>query len=168
MEKLVVFSHGMESGPWGTKIKVLAEAAKECGYAVQSIDYQFTKDPDERVQHLLNAKPTADCLVLVGSSMGGYVSAVAAEQLDVAGLFLLAPAFYMSIGQQQNPQAVARKTQVIHGWRDEIIPFEHAIRYAQRHAAALQLLDDEHRLIASLPHIKQAFVIFLKSLELSE
>ena len=35
----VYFSHGKESGPWGSKIKRLANIAKEHGCSVDSIDY---------------------------------------------------------------------------------------------------------------------------------
>jgi hypothetical protein len=34
----VYFSHGKESGPWGSKIKRLAGIAQQKGYAVDSID----------------------------------------------------------------------------------------------------------------------------------
>jgi alpha/beta superfamily hydrolase len=165
MSKLVVFSHGMESGPWGTKIKALAEVAKQCGYAVESIDYQGIADPDERVKKLLAHQPQAETLVLLGASMGAYVSAVAAEYLNVSGLFLLAPAFYMPIGQQQNPPACAQLTRVIHGWQDDVVPVEHAIRYAQDHGVALELLQDGHRLIDVLPQIKVSFANFLTRAE---
>ncbi|MDQ7048472.1 MAG: hypothetical protein Q9M92_02600 [Enterobacterales bacterium] len=36
----VIFSHGKESGPWGSKIKQLAEIAISFSFQVQSIDYQ--------------------------------------------------------------------------------------------------------------------------------
>ena len=164
MDKLIVFSHGMESGPWGTKIQALAKIAEQCGYAVESLDYQSTKDPDERVQMLLDFAPAAETLVLAGSSMGGYVSAVAAEQLKVDGLFLLAPAFYMPIGYQQQPTAHAQLTRVIHGWEDDVIPVEHSIRYAQKHKIELELLDDDHRLINSLPQLESSLTCFLSRL----
>lgn len=165
MSKRVVFAHGMESGPWGTKIEVLAEVAKQCGYAVESIDYQGIADPDERVDKLLELKPQAETLVLVGSSMGAYVSAVAAPQLNVAGLFLLAPAFYMPIGREQNPQACAGITRVIHGWQDEVIPVENAIRYSQQHSVELELYQSDHRLIDVLPQIAFSFENFLARLD---
>ena len=41
----VIFSHGQESGPWGTKIRAMADLAKSMGCAVQSIDYQGIADP---------------------------------------------------------------------------------------------------------------------------
>src|SRR3989338_7791560 len=92
---VVYFAHGKGSGPWGTKISRLAQVAKEKGFAVESPDYSRTHDPDERVETLLKLKPLASRhLVLVGSSMGGYVSAVASSQLKVKGIFLLAPVFF--------------------------------------------------------------------------
>ena len=94
----IIFSHGKESGPWGSKITALAEIARKSAFPnsidVESIDYTGTADPDERVE-LLGKSLNRDDLVLVGSSMGGYVSAVAAQQYAVRGLFLMAPAFYM-------------------------------------------------------------------------
>ncbi len=91
------FSHGKESGPWGSKIKRLAAVAKEYGYQVDSIDYTGLADPDLRVERLLSRlQGNSDgTIVLVGSSMGGYVSLVASEQVEVTGLFLLAPALYL-------------------------------------------------------------------------
>jgi hypothetical protein len=35
----VIFSNGKESGPWGTKIRTLADIAKAHGHEVDSIDY---------------------------------------------------------------------------------------------------------------------------------
>ena len=78
----VYFSHGKESGPWGFKIQRLSEIAgqQECG--VESIDYTDLMDPDLRVERLLTvlAKEAGD-FILVGSSMGGYVSLVASERV---------------------------------------------------------------------------------------
>lgn len=48
----VVFSHGQESGPWGTKINAMSKEAQNLGFEVESIDYQGISDPTERVQKL--------------------------------------------------------------------------------------------------------------------
>ena len=56
----VCFSHGKESGPWGSKIKCLAKVAERCGFAVESIDYQGIGDPDERVEKLLDWRSLFD------------------------------------------------------------------------------------------------------------
>ena len=50
----VYFSHGKESGPWGSKIQRLASIASEHGCEVDSVDYTDLKDPDLRVERLLS------------------------------------------------------------------------------------------------------------------
>ena len=93
----VVFSHGKESGPWGSKITAMATVVRDRGAAVESVDYRGLDDPADRVRKLIEVGlRLTGPLVLVGSSMGGHVSAAAASQLQPRGLFLLAPAFYMA------------------------------------------------------------------------
>jgi pimeloyl-ACP methyl ester carboxylesterase len=103
----VVFSHGKETGPWGSKITAMAATARELNLAVESVDYQGIEDPTKRVDKLLEAGSTMQgSMVLVGSSMGGHVSAAAARRLQARGLFLLAPAFYMRGFEAYTPQDV--------------------------------------------------------------
>ena len=76
----VIFSHGQESGPWGTKIRAMSECVKAMGCGIDSIDYQGIADPTERVEKLLRECADIDGpLLLVGSSMGGHVATAAAE-----------------------------------------------------------------------------------------
>ena len=86
----IIFSHGKESGPWGTKINALAELVRARGLDLDSIDYQdLPNDPEARVERLASiAEAETQPVVLVGSSMGGYVSAVVSCRIPVAGLFL--------------------------------------------------------------------------------
>lgn len=148
---LVVFAHGKESGPWGTKITQLAEVAKRRGYAVLSPDYSFTVDPQARVAHLLQLAPRAEqSLVLVGSSMGGYVSAMACAALNPTALFLMAPALYFP-GWDEEPEGIPALTSVVHGWQDDIVPAERGQRFATRHRAGLHLIDSGHTLNDQLP-----------------
>ena len=161
----VCFSHGKESGPWGSKIKCLAKVAENCGFAVESIDYRGIADPDERVAKLLAWRPqVGGCLVLVGSSMGSYVAAAAARQISPDGLFLLAPAIAIpGFGRVQDPLPKARQCAIIHGWQDEIIDPKLIIDYARRHALTLHLLPGDHRLMEVLPVIEVLFENFLTS-----
>jgi pimeloyl-ACP methyl ester carboxylesterase len=147
MSPTVVFSHGKESGPWGRKITAMAASARDLGLAVESVDYRGMEDPTERVEKLVLAvariqKP----LVLVGSSMGGHVSAAAAGRLRPRGLFLLAPAFYMPGFEAYTPGDVPCPTSIVHGWHDDIVPVENSIRWAREHHAALHVLNSDHRL----------------------
>jgi len=164
MKTLVIFAHGKESGPWGSKIKHLAAIAEGQGAQVLSPDYSdILDDPDARVARLLALPlPPHDRLVLVGSSMGGYVSTVASQTLKPAGLFLMAPAVYIpGFGVQQDPVPVADHVCVVFGWNDEIIPVEHGIRFAQAHRAALHVLDGDHRLNSVLPELGVLFEQFM-------
>jgi len=143
----VVFSHGKESGPWGSKITAMAAVVRDFGAAVESVDYRGMDDPGERVQKLIGvAAALKEPAVLVGSSMGGHVSAAAAARVHARGVFLLAPAFYMPGFEAHTPQDVAAPTVIVHGWRDAIVPVENSIRWAREHRAALHVLNSDHRL----------------------
>ncbi|WP_153111616.1 alpha/beta hydrolase [Propionivibrio limicola] len=159
---LVLFAHGKESGPWGTKIQHLARIAEHHGCAVLSPEYGDLPDADERVKRLLATElPAHGQLIMVGSSMGGYISTVASTTLKPAGLFLMAPAFYYPGSAEQNPVSGAGHTCVVFGWHDEIIPVEHGIRFAKTMSAELHVFDGDHRLIGVLPEIGEIFDRFL-------
>ena len=163
MSNLVYFAHGKESGPWGDKIQHLAAIAKACGFEVESPDYSFTKNQEERVEMLLALNPQADNLILVGSSMGGYVSAVASDQLKPDGLFLMAPAFYVPFYNEQNPKPYASKTIIVHGENDEIIPVSHSKKYADEYDVELHVLNSDHRLKSAITDIGELFKDFLNT-----
>ena len=162
----VYFNHGKESGPWGSKITKLADVARERGFAVESIDYQDLPDAGPRTERLLTSEAgKAERLILVGSSMGGYVATVASAVLKPEGLFLLAPAFYMPGYPEQNPVPNAKAVSVVHGWSDDVIPVEHSIRFARKFSATtrmeLHLIEDDHRLSAELDFVAMLFGRFL-------
>ena len=162
---LVIFNHGKESGPWGRKIKVLAKTAEALGFSVISVDYQGIDDPDQRVEKLTTyIEALTENFLLVGSSMGGYVATVAAAKTKSRGLFLMAPAFYL--GGQANFDELTPpcETQIVHGWKDDIVPVENSWRYAERTRAELHLVNDGHRLIDSLPQTNALFKRFLETL----
>jgi len=143
----VVFSHGKESGPWGSKITAMAAVVRDLGHSVESVDYRGVDDARARVDMLIAAASRVpEPIVLVGSSMGGHVSAAAASLVRPRGLFLLAPAFYMPGLEAHTPQDVACPTAIVHGWRDTIVPVDNSIRWAREHKAALHVLDSDHRL----------------------
>lgn len=155
-QRLVCFLHGKESGPWGTKIRHLAEIADVRGWEAVSPDFRHTSDPHQRLSELLADPPAAERLVLCGSSLGGYVAAMACRELRPNGLFLMAPALYFP-GFDEEPEGCPSPTVVTHGWRDDIVPPERALRFAEPRRAELHLFDDGHRLIDSLEAIGRLF-----------
>jgi alpha/beta superfamily hydrolase len=155
-DALVCFAHGKESGPWGTKISHLAQTAKRRGCEVLSPDYSHTHDARARVAQLLELAPRAGTLVLVGSSMGGYVSAMACAALKPKALLLIAPALYFP-GLDAEPEGIPALCDVVHGWHDELVPVERSIRFARTHNAALHILDSGHTLNDQLPALDLLF-----------
>jgi pimeloyl-ACP methyl ester carboxylesterase len=159
----VVFSHGKESGPWGSKITAMAQVARGLQFDVVSVDYRGMDDPLSRVEKLVQAVSALSAPpVLVGSSMGGYVSAAAVSRAPVRAIFLLAPAFYMPGFEQYTPQDVAVPTAIVHGWHDDIVPVENSVRWAREHRATLHVLDSNHRLEDQIEAICTLLKDFLK------
>ena len=161
----VYFSHGKESGPWGSKIKRLAVIAREEGFQVESIDYSDLPDPDARVERLVKIlRGEGDGFLLVGSSMGGYVSLVASERVNARGIFLLAPALYMQGYGRQTYGSRCPHIEIVHGWSDDIIPTVHSIRFAEEADCPLHLISGDHRLNSSLTTVERIFSQFLASM----
>lgn len=159
----VIFSHGQESGPWGTKIRAMAATVRALGCTADSIDYQGIADPGERVKKLVDAcAGINDSLVLVGSSMGGHVATAAAAQLVIAGLFVLAPAYYMPGYEDLTPDPPQVPICIVHGWRDDIVPVDNSIRFARTCSAELHIIDGDHRLTANIDEINYYLQHFIK------
>lgn len=163
MKPLVLFAHGKESGPWGSKIKYLAAIAERYDAQVLSPDYSDLSDPQARIARLNGmALPAHGRLVMVGSSMGGYVTCVASQVMAPEGLFLMAPAFGLPGYAVQQPVPHAQHTCVVMGWRDEVVPVEGVIGFAQMHRTELHVLDADHRLNSVLPQLGKLFDLFLQ------
>jgi len=161
----VIFSHGQESGPWGTKIKAMPAHVKALGCDADSIDYQGIADPGERVDKLIaECSAIKDRLILVGSSMGGYVATAAAQTVNAAGLFVLAPAYYMTGDEELTPDPPDLPICIVHGWRDNVVPVESSIRFAGLCNATLHVIDGEHRLTANLDAINDYLEQFIRSI----
>jgi predicted esterase len=159
----VIFSHGQESGPWGTKIRAMAELVREMGCEADSIDYQGIADPTERVEKLIaEAGPLDDTLVLVGSSMGGHVATAAAERLGAAGLFVLAPAYYIEGYEELTPTPPGVPVCIVHGWHDDVVPVENSIRFASECKAELHVIDGDHRLTDNITEINGYLKRFIR------
>lgn len=161
----VIFSHGKESGPWGTKIRAMADRVRSLGCEVDSVDYRGIADPAERVEKLIRECAGIEGpLLLVGSSMGGHVATAAAEAVGAAGLFVLAPAYFMEGYEGLTPQAPKLPICIVHGWRDDIVPVEHSIRFARDCGATVHLVDGDHRLTGNIEEINEYLRLFLEKI----
>jgi len=166
-KRYVVFSHGQESGPWGTKITALAETARAEGYEVESVDYRGVETPGDRVARLADfCKDLHGELVLVGSSLGAFVSVAAAPTLHARGVFLMAPALYVPGLPKLRTGMLDCPATLVHGWHDTVVPYEDSVRFAKEYGAQLHLLASDHRLHDQLRFIKYLFEYFLIALDL--
>jgi len=161
--RVVLFSHGQESGPWGTKITALAQDARNAGLEADSIDYRGMPDPAERAARLVaRMRDSGGKFLLVGSSMGGYVAVAAAQQQPAAGLFLMAPALAVP-GWPKLQDTVSAPAFIVHGWQDDIVPIQWSIDFARANHARLHLLDAGHSLTEALDEIRALFRAFLSA-----
>ena len=161
----VIFSHGQDGEPWGSKIVAMADVAKRYRLQVDSVDYRGIADPAIRVNKLLEfCKSKAGPFILVGSSMGGHVAGAVATQVSTRGVFLLAPAFFMPGYEQYTPVPAASRIEIVHGWNDTVVPVENSIRYAQQYKCTLHVLNSDHRLTAQLDEVCALFDAFLARL----
>ncbi|MCK0162436.1 YqiA/YcfP family alpha/beta fold hydrolase [Marinobacter sp. S6332] len=162
----VFLSHGLESGPGGTKIQAL-KAVAESFEQVQAhaIDHRSSKDPEIRLAQMQDAISASganpDRIILAGSSMGGWVCAQTSAQRAVLGCFLLAPALAMPDYPQSSPRIQAKHVQIIHGWDDDVVPPMPVIELARQQALPILMLPDGHRLASSLERITEEFRTFL-------
>lgn len=169
-----ILSHGFESGPDATKVTALAEVAERFGWTHERPDYS---DLDARrdigplgdvPQRLLRLRALAQAasgrgsLVMVGSSLGAYISARISLEVPTEALFLMAPP--LTMGPLPVLDAPAVPISIVHGWDDELIPAMAVAEWAKSRRARLLMVDDSHRLTANVQTSADAFAALLSSL----
>jgi pimeloyl-ACP methyl ester carboxylesterase len=160
----VVFCHGLEGSPQGTKARTLRAA----GLDVVAPDFSG-QNLAARVATLLPVLAAHDGCVLVGSSYGGLAALCGAILHargggSVRGLVLCAPALILrEPPADQLDLAPPCPTILIHGRGDALIPVAAIEAYAAAHPdVRLELRDDDHVLTRSLDRIVAAARAFTR------
>lgn len=171
MRSPIILSHGSGSGPDATKVGALAALAESLGWPTVRPDYREDDAHGHagsvmprlvRLRAAIAAQPAPP--VLVGSSMGAFVSGLASLEHPVAGLFLLATPESIPGCEGDFDVTPEVPTVLIHGWRDEICPLDAMFDFAARRQLPLLILDDDHRLGDSVDTIVAQFRLFLDQL----
>jgi predicted alpha/beta-hydrolase family hydrolase len=171
MRGQIILSHGLNADPTATKISALAAQAEAQGWRTQRPDY---RDDDARgivacvPPRIARLRATIEALstppLLVGSSMGAFVSGLASLDVPVLGLLLLAtptsiPGYARAFDLRDGVPTV-----LIHGWRDDVCPPSGVQLFAAQRRLPLLLLDDDHRLGASMDAMSLQFQSLLDRL----
>ncbi len=153
----IVFAHGLEGAPGGTKISAL----RRSGLNVVAPDGRG-RVLAERIA-LLEELTRDGPVILGGSSYGGLAAAWLAAQYPerFLGLLLCAPALHWTEEPVLAPeQLVAPRsipTHILHGVLDEVVPLSVSQRYRERSGdhVHLEVLEDGHRLSRSIERLVQ-------------
>ncbi|MDR3385653.1 MAG: alpha/beta hydrolase [Rudaea sp.] len=166
MKPLLILSHGLESGPDATKVSALAAIAEPMGFSSVRPDYRDldalrdVRRIDERIARLKQHVPAHAPVILAGSSMGAFISALASTELDCVGLFLIALPTQIP-GYPCRFDAAGVPTALVHGWDDELCPVDAAIGFARARGDVITLVRDDHRLSAHVDFVARQFRDFL-------
>ena len=156
---LAVFSHGLDSSPQSEKIRTLSPLAKQAGFDCHALDYREAENPQQRVEQLCRwLDEVTQPFVLIGSSLGAFVSIAASRHKTPAGLFLIAPAVHYPGYEEVDYSArCSGPIAIVHGWQDETCPVEGAIRFGREHDARLVLMPGDHLLHDQLQAVSHEF-----------
>lgn len=169
MRGQIILSHGSDSSPEATKVSALAAVAETLGWRTQRPDYRADDARGHAgsvVPRIARLRATIDALeappLLVGSSMGAFVSGLVSLEVPVAALLLLAtpaeiPGYPRAFDLDHRVPSL-----LIHGWRDEVCPLPGVNAFAAKYRLSLLVLDDDHRLGASLDVITAQFRLWLE------
>ncbi|MDQ6646573.1 MAG: alpha/beta fold hydrolase [Pseudomonadota bacterium] len=174
MRGQIILSHGSDSSPHATKVSALAAQAESRGWTTQRPDYSA----DDARGHaecvaprIARLRATIEALdeppLLVGSSMGAFVSGLVSLDVPVAGLLLLATPRDIPGHARKFDLRSEGPTLLIHGWRDKVCPLAGVYDFASRRKLPLLVVDDDHRLGSSMATIAVQFQSMLDQLAAS-
>lgn len=143
----ILFFHGKESGPHGSKYKALWQEYP----SVYSPDFQGM-DLEERLKYAEFITRERTGLTLVGSSMGGLVAAILysryPERFD--GYVLMAPAFHWEEAHEIQKMPPPENVRVVHGTLDDIVPLGDVVSLCEKFNVEVIVVEDCHRLHKSM------------------
>lgn len=167
----IILSHGSDSGPEATKVSALARIAESLGWSTLRPDYReddargYAGSVAPRIERLVAAMRDAPRpLLLVGSSMGAFVSGLASLQAPCDGLFLIALPIEITGCPQRFDAVRGIPGFLAHGYHDDLCPADAALAFARERGMPALMLDDDHRLANHVTVLERQFRLFLEPL----
>lgn len=164
----IILSHGSDSSPQATKVSALARTAEVLGWSTERPDYGdcdargLAGSVMPRIERLVGCMQAAKAPpLLVGSSMGAFVSGLASLRAPCAGLFLMA--LPTAIPGHGEPFDMARDvpSMLVHGHADDVCPPEPVLAFARARGVPCLMVADSHRLAGHLETVTGQFRLFL-------
>jgi pimeloyl-ACP methyl ester carboxylesterase len=147
MKTKLVFLHGLESGPHGSKYHALRQLDPD----LLAPDCTGLTGIGERLDVIEAELAATDRMVIVGSSFGGLAALLFAQREHnrhrVAACLLCAPA--LPLAAPGSITWLPEHTAALHGTRDEVIAYRASEEFCANHGIRLVAVDDDHRLAAS-------------------
>src|SRR5690554_164666 len=139
----LLFFHGLESGPHGSKYRQLRAVYPE----LISPDFQGM-DLQQRITKATEVTTTMSRAIDVGSSFGGLLAArmYSLYPERFRGLVLLAPAVHTEEGDKVERMPTANRVRVLQGSADDVVPWSAVQDFCKRFDLPLHTLNDGHRL----------------------
>jgi len=177
---MLYYIHGYESSPDGEKGRLFQKAlhAQAIRYRDCAPEQLVIGDCLERISQAI--KGDTD-VVLIGSSLGGFLAAqTALKNHNVKKLVLLNPAIMPPetdlgtiprlprkmledmIEPRLFTEKLAAQTFIVRGTEDEVVPDDWVLSFAQAQEATMVLVADDHRLSGTLPQLPEMIASFLK------
>lgn len=151
MNPRIVFLHGLESGPHGSKYQALSALAP----GVMAPDCTGIFDLKDRLAVIERELAGIGRMILVGSSFGGLSALRFAQERGnrerVVGCVLCAPALNMDGAAEI--RGIPEDTVIIHGTEDDVVPIRFSEDLHARFGGTLIRVDDGHRLELSRDRI---------------
>ncbi len=147
MKAKLVFLHGLECGPQGSKYQALQELDTE----LIAPNCQGVDDIHERLRIIEQCLEGIDRMVIVGSSFGGLAALLYAQsehaRSRIAGCLLCAPA--IPLAAPDTIPWIPPNTVVLHGTDDDVIPHHFSRAFCEERGVRLVSVEDDHRLSES-------------------
>ncbi|HEX7342207.1 MAG TPA: alpha/beta fold hydrolase [Rhodanobacteraceae bacterium] len=171
----IILSHGSGSSPEASKVSALARVAEQLGWTTERPDYRdsdalgLAESVAPRVQQLVaRMQASVTPPLLVGSSMGAFVSCLASLKAPCAGLFLMA----LPMPPADSAKAFDLDRRVpamcVHGYADDVCPPQPTLDFARERGVPCLLVADGHRLADHLDTVIGQFRLFLERYALEQ